>query len=205
MMVNNLREQFGDIDIYLFDQLLKGRIDNSKRILDAGCGAGRNLTYFLKNGFDIYAIEKNYDAIERVKNLAREMAPQLPQENFKLGAVENIPFADNEFDIVISNAVLHFATSEQHFDEMLFSMWRVLKAGGFLFVRLASTIGIENEVKPLSSGRFLIPDGSERYLVDQQMLLDYTLQLGGKLVENIKTTNVQNLRCMTTWCLTKCA
>ena len=203
-MVNNIREQFGDIDIYLFDQLLKGRIDNSKRILDAGCGAGRNLTYFLKNGFDIYAIERNHDSIERVKNLAREMAPQLSQENFKLGAVENIPFADNEFDIVISNAVLHFATSEQHFDEMLFSMWRVLKAGGFLFVRLASIIGIENEIKPLGSGRYLIPDGSERYLVDQQMLLDYTLQLGGKLVENIKTTNVQNLRCMTTWCLTKC-
>jgi len=204
-MVNNLREQFGDIDIYLFDQLLKGRIDNSKRILDAGCGAGRNLTYFLKNGFDVYAIEKNHDAIERVKNLAGELAPQLSRENFKLGAVENIPFADKEFDIVISNAVLHFATSEQHFDEMLFSMWRVLKAGGFLFVRLASMIGIENEVKPLGSGRYLIPDGSERYLVDQQMLLDYTLQLGGELIENIKTTNVQNLRCMTTWCLTKCA
>ncbi|TDI93116.1 MAG: class I SAM-dependent methyltransferase [Caldithrix sp.] len=204
-MVNNLREQFGDIDIYLFDQLLKGRIDNSKRILDAGCGAGRNLTYFLKNGFDVYAIEKNHDAIERVKNLAGEMAPQLARGNFKLGAVENIPFADKEFDIVISNAVLHFATSEQHFDEMLFSMWRVLKAGGFLFVRLASMIGIENEVKPLGSGRYLIPDGSERYLVDQQMLLDYTLQLGGDLIENIKTTNVQNLRCMTTWCLTKCA
>lgn len=205
MMVNNLREQFGDIDIYLFDQLLKGRIDNSKRILDAGCGAGRNLTYFLKNGFDVYAIEKNHDAIERVKNLAGELAPQLSRGNFKLGAVENIPFADKEFDIVISNAVLHFATSEQHFDEMLFSMWRVLKAGGFLFVRLASMIGIENEVKPLGSGRYLIPDGSERYLVDQQMLLDYTLQLGGELIENIKTTNVQNLRCMTTWCLTKCA
>ena len=202
-MVNNLREQFGDIDIYLFDQLLKGRIDNSKRILDAGCGAGRNLTYFLKNGFDVYAIEKNHDAIERVKNLAGELAPQLSRENFKLGAVENIPFADKEFDIVISNAVLHFATSEQHFDEMLFSMWRVLKAGGFLFVRLASMIGIENEVKPLGSGRYLIPDGSERYLVDQQMLLDYTLQLGGELIENIKTTNVQNLRCMTTCCLTK--
>ena len=204
-MVNNLREQFGDIDIYLFDQLLKGRIDSSKRILDAGCGAGRNLTYFLKNGFDVYAIEKNQDAIVRVQNLAREMAPQLSRENFKLGAVENIPFADNEFDVVISNAVLHFATGKEHFDEMLFSMWRVLKAGGFLFVRLASMIGIENEVKPLGSGRYLIPDGSERYLVDQKMLFDYTLQLGGKLIENIKTTNVQNLRCMTTWCLTKCA
>ena len=204
-MVNNLREQFGDIDIYLFDQLLKGRIDSSKRILDAGCGAGRNLTYFLKNGFDVYAIEKNQDAIVRVQNLAREMAPQLSRENFKLGAVENIPFADNEFDVVISNAVLHFATGKEHFDEMLFSMWRVLKAGGFLFVRLASMIGVENEVKPLGSGRYLIPDGSERYLVDQKMLLDYTLQLGGKLIENIKTTNVQNLRCMTTWCLTKCA
>lgn len=171
--------------------------------MDAGCGAGRNLVYFLKNRFDVSAIEKNHNSIDRVKNLAGEIAPQLAQENFKVGAVENIPFSDNEFDVVISNAVLHFAANKQHFDEMLFSMWRVLKNNGLLFVRLASSVGIENEVKPLENGRYLLPDGSERYLVNQKMLLDYTEQLGGKLIENIKTTNVQNLRCMTTWCSIK--
>ncbi len=183
--------------------MLKGRIDKSQRILDAGCGTGRNLIYFLKNSFDVYAIEKDHHSIEQVKNLAEEIAPQLSLENFKLGAVENIPFADSEFDVVISNAVLHFASNKQHFDEMLFSMWRVLKNSGLLFVRLASSVGIESEVKPLGNGRYLLPDGSERYLVDQKMLHDYTMQLGGKLVEHIKTTNVQNLRCMTTWCLAK--
>ena len=34
-MPDNLFEQLGNIDIYLFDQLLKGRIDHTKRILDA--------------------------------------------------------------------------------------------------------------------------------------------------------------------------
>ena len=47
----NIREEFGDIDIYLFDQLLKGRLDASMSLLDAGCGGGRNLYYFLRNGY----------------------------------------------------------------------------------------------------------------------------------------------------------
>jgi hypothetical protein len=85
---------------------------------------------------------------------------------------------------------------------MLSSVRRLLRPGGFFFARLASDIGIENLVKPLGDGRYLLPDGSERFLVNQQMILDYTLQMGGQLAEPIKTTNVQNLRCMTTWCMT---
>ncbi len=36
-----LSEEFGAIDIYLFDQLLRGRIRPGMRIFDAGCGYGR--------------------------------------------------------------------------------------------------------------------------------------------------------------------
>lgn len=202
-MQNTLQQQYGNIDIYLFDQLLKGRFDDCRKILDAGCGGGRNLVYFLQNGFDVYGTDPDPNAVKAVKQLAHSIDSEIPLDNFSLGCAEDLRFEGNVFDLVISSAVLHFAASLQHFEQMLRGMWRVLKPGGYFFARLASDIGIEDMVQPLGDGRYLLPDGSERFLVNQQMLLDYTQQLGGMLFEPIKTTNVQNLRCMTTWCIQK--
>jgi tellurite methyltransferase len=202
-MRSTILQDFGNIDIYLFDQLLKGTYANCRKVLDAGCGGGRNLVYFLKNGYEVYAIDPNPEAVEAVKVLAKGVAPSIPQSNFKVAPAEDLPFDDQYFDLVISSAVLHFADSEAHFDHMLRSMWRVLRPGGYLFARLASDIGIESLVLPIGKDRYLLPDGSERFLVNEQMLLDYTSSLNAKLHEPLKTTNVQNLRCMTTWCLQK--
>ncbi|QXV65292.1 class I SAM-dependent methyltransferase [Mucilaginibacter sp. 21P] len=201
--MSNLQHAFGNIDIYLFDQLLKGTFDNCPDILDAGCGGGRNIIYFLQNGFNIHGIDPNAEAIEQVKQMAAILAPTLPADNFKVAAAEALPYEDNIFDLVISSAVLHFANDHNHFDAMLRSMWRVIKPGGYLFARLASTIGIADKVQELGNGRYVLPDGSQRYLVDEGMLMEYTVDLGGELFEPIKTTNVQGLRCMTTWCLRK--
>jgi len=202
-MEQNLQQQFGNIDIYLFDQLLKGTYDNCQRILDAGCGGGRNLVYFLQNGFDVYAVDPNREAVQAVKELAKKLSSEIPESNFQTASVENLPFDDNYFDLVISSAVLHFANSEAHFENMLQSMCRVLKPGGYLFARLASDIGLEALVLPTGQGRYLLPDGSERFLVNEQMLLHYNKRLNARLHEPLKTTNVQNLRCMTTWCIRK--
>lgn len=202
-MQSNIQRLFGNIDIYLFDQLLKGTYDKCEKILDAGCGGGRNLIYFLQNGHDVYGIDPNPDAISAVQQLSATFAPANPTENFVIAAAENIPFEGNYFDLVISSAVLHFAQSPEHFHDMLHSMWRVLKPGGYLFARLATDIGIESLVQDLGNGRYLLPDGSERFLVNEELLLQYTGSLNARLHEPIKTTNVQNLRCMTTWCLQK--
>lgn len=202
-MQPDLQQLYGNIDIYLFDQLLKGTYNNCHKILDAGCGGGRNLVYFLRNGYDVYAIDPNPQAVEAVKGLSKNLAPAIPSTNFTISASEDMLFDDAEFDLVISSAVLHFAKDQAHFDNMLNSMWRVLKPGGYLFARLASDIGIEKLVLPLGNGRYLLPDGSERFLVNMQMLLQHTQWLNAQLHEPIKTTNVQNLRCMTTWCLQK--
>jgi len=202
-MNKNLQQLFGNIDIYLFDQLLKGTYNNCRNVLDAGCGGGRNLVYFLQNGLEVYGIDPNPEAIEAVKELLANVAPANPQQNFILCPAEDMPFDNGSFDLVICSAVLHFAQNHEHFDSMLRSIWRVMRPGGYLFARLASDIGIENKVQSLGNGRYLLPDESERFLVNEHTLLRYTQELQGQLHEPIKTTNVQNLRCMTTWCVQK--
>jgi len=198
-----IKTTFGNIDIYLFDQLLKGNYTDCEKVIDLGCGGGRNLVYFPQNDHQVFGIDKNPDAINQVRTLAGELAPGLPPENFKIARIEDMPFGNEKFDLVLCNAVLHFAENHQHFDTMLRAAWSYLKPGGYFFARLASNIGIEDQVKSLGEGRFLLPDGSERYLVDENILLGYTRTLNGELHEYIKTTNVQGLRCMTTWCMRK--
>ena len=198
-----LPEFFGQIDIYLFDQLLKGRLTPGMRLLDAGSGSGRNLPYFLRHGFDVCAVDATPGAVEQVRQLAAELAPRLPATNFRVEALESLSFPDGDFDAVIASAVLHFARDEPHFRAMVAELWRVLRPGGLFFARLASSIGIEPRVRPLGGGRYHLPDGSDRFLVDEALLAGLATQLAASPLEPLKTVNVENQRCMTTWCLRK--
>ncbi len=199
----NLQEWFGQIDIYLFDQLLKGRFTPAMRVLDAGCGGGRNLIYFLRSGYDACGVDRSGEAIAHVRALAFTLAPQLPATNFRVEPVEKLSFADASFDVVISSAVLHFAVDEEQWQSMVREMWRVLRPGGIFFARLASSIGIEEKIEHLEGRLYHLPDGSDRFLVDEPMLLATTESLGGEMLEPLKTVVVQNMRSMSTWCLRK--
>ncbi len=195
----DLHEQFGDIDIYLFDQLLKGRLRPGMRVLDAGCGRGRNLVYLLRSGFDVQAVDADPEAVRFVRALASRLAPALPESNFRVEPVEAMTVADASVDLVISSAVLHFARDTAQFEAMVRRMWRALAPGGMLFCRLAASTGIEGRIVPLGSERYLLPDGSERYLVSEPRLAALTRELGGTLLDPIKSTIVQDMRCMSTW------
>lgn len=172
-------------------------------MLDAACGGGRNLLYLLQSGFEVFGTDADVQAVDSVRRLAAQLAPQLPAENFRVEPVERMTFPDALVDVVLSSAVLHFARDDAQFDAMVREMWRVLRSGGMLFCRLASSIGMEDRVTPISGRRFGLPDGSERYLVDEAMLMDLTARLGGRLLDPLKTTVVQNQRCMTTWVVRK--
>ena len=198
-MDSSLREQFGDIDIYLFDQLLRGTIAPGATVLDAGCGQGRNLVYLLRAGHDVFAADERPDAVAAVRAMASTLAPRLPSSNFRCEPVEAMTFDDGCADVVISSAVLHFARDEAHFRAMLAGTWRPLKTGGLLFSRLASSIGLEGRAQRIEGRRFRLPDGSDRFLVDEAFLMSLTDELGGALVDPLKTTVVQGQRCMTTW------
>ena len=199
----NLRDHFGQIDIYVFDQLLRGRIAPGMRVLDAGCGGGRNLHYLMRAGYEVFGADANPAAIASVRQLATRLAPNLPPDNFRVEPIEHMTFPDASADVVISSAVLHFARDDAHFLDMLRGTWRVLKPDGVLVCRLASTIGIEDQVHRIDGRRHRLPDGSERYLVDETQLMDLTRDLGGELLDPLKTTVVQNQRSMTTWVVRK--
>jgi tellurite methyltransferase len=200
---DELLRQFGPIDIYVFDQILRGNITPAMRILDAGCGAGRNSEYLMRCGADVYGVDSDPVQIERSRKLAALAAPGLPEHNFVVASLSDLPFPGGHFGAVICSAVLHFAQDETEFERMVAEMWRVLEPGGLLFARLASTIGIEKLVTPLRGRWHHLPDGSDRFLVDEQYLLGLSAALGGRLVDPLKTTIVQGMRAMTTWVLRK--
>jgi tellurite methyltransferase len=201
--MTDIREQFGDIDIYLFDQLLRGRIVPGMRVLDVGCGAGRNLVYLLRSGYEVYGVDPDRGSIEAVRRLASQLVPHLPADTVRVEPAEGMSFPDAFADVVLCNAVLHFARDDAQFRAMLEGSWRMLKPGGLFFCRLASSIGVEHQVEPIAGRRHRLPDGSERYLVDAAQLSSLTRDLGGELLDPLKTTVVHNQRSMTTWIVGK--
>jgi SAM-dependent methyltransferase len=200
---DELRRQFGEIDIYLFDQLLRGRITRGMRVLDAGCGSGRNLVYLLRARFDVWGVDESPQAVEQARALAAGLSPDASATRFTVGGVAKMPHADASFEVVISSAVLHFARDERQWTAMVDEMWRVLASGGVFFARLATTIGQEGMLESRGGRRYVLLDGTERFLVDEAMLMATTARLGATLLDPLKTSVVQNLRSMATWVLRK--
>jgi SAM-dependent methyltransferase len=170
-------------------------------VLDAGCGYGRNLVHLLREGCEVFALDADAAAIDHVRKLSASLNTGLPDQNFQVGRIEAMPFPDSCADVVLCSAVLHFSRDEAQFRACLAEMWRVLKPGGMLFVRLGSRIGMDFE--RVRENIFVVGDGSEWLLVDEEMLLDLTDEMDAVLVDPLKTTIVQDYRCMTTWVLRK--
>lgn len=201
--IKELNHLLGNIDIYLFDQILKSRFDQAFKILDAGCGEGRNLNYFIKNDFNVWGIDKNADSIQMLNYLAKSINKEYPLDRFAVGSVEDMPYKNQEFDAIISSAVLHFAENKKHFLSMIQELQRVLKSGGILFARVATDVGMEDKFKPLGHGKFLLPDESVRFLLTKELLGEVMEDFGFEFIEPLKTVIVDDKRCMATLVLRK--
>ncbi|HVF81323.1 MAG TPA: class I SAM-dependent methyltransferase [Flavisolibacter sp.] len=199
MDTSNLNTILGATDIYLIDAILKGRYNKKDVLLDAGCGEGRNLYWFLQNGFAVYGVDQSAEAIE---SLHRNY-PGLPAKSFRVEGLENTSFRDTFFDGIICSAVLHFAADTAHFFRMIKELVRILKPGGSLFIRMASDIGIEEKVQAVADGVYGLPDGSTRFLLTRLLLAQLLQQYPLAFIEDFKTVNVADLRCMSTLVLQK--
>src|ERR1035438_8434450 len=104
-LMPGLHDRFGPIDIYLFDQLLRGRVQPGMRVLDAGCGSGSDLVYLLREGYEVFGADSDPRAIAEVRRLAAALAPRLPADNFRVERVEEMSFPDAFADVVLASAV----------------------------------------------------------------------------------------------------
>ena len=88
------------------------------KLLEAGCGNGKNLEYFQKHNINSYGIDFSKKLLDicKSKNL-----------NVKYGDIRNIPYPDNYFDCVISPAVVHHLKSEKDRIKSINEMIRVCK------------------------------------------------------------------------------
>jgi tellurite methyltransferase len=198
-----LRNQFGDIDIYVFDALLQGRWRPEHRFLDAGCGTGRNLPCFLDAGFDVWAMDSDEDALEVARELAALKRPDMDPKQFQCTEIARHSLPENHFHAVLCNAVLHFSAGHSHFQDSLFGLWRALAPNGTLLIRLGTRIGIERDVLNLGNGRYQQPDGAQWFLPSADELLDAEKRLGAQRLLPLKSTLVDGRRCMSTWWLKK--
>ncbi len=198
MSLEKLKDQIGNIDIYLLDQIFKGRYLKDQIILDSGCGSGRNLKWFYNNGCTIFGIDRDYDKIKEVKEQYNNQ-----NENFTVNSVENLPFENESFHHILCNAVLHFAKNEVHFYNMFSELTRVLKPKGSMFIRMASDIGIEDKAICLTDGVYTLPDKTERFLLTKPLLDKIIKKYYLSFLEPLKTVNVNDKRCMTTLVLQK--
>lgn len=196
MRISELNKLLGNIDIYLLDQILKGRFSADMKILDAGCGEGRNAVYLINGGYQVFGIDQNEMAIQYCRFMAKSLDKSYDVHRFQVGGLEEIPFHTEAFDAVICSAVLHFAQDETNFWQMINEMQRVLKPGGILWFRMTTAFGgILEQSHALEGGKYLLPDASERFLLTQNHL-DKLERLGMKFLEHPKSVLVHGQRAM---------
>lgn len=180
----------GNVDIYIIDQILKGRYQAGSYILDAGCGSGRNLKWFYQNDFNLVGIDADAERIEEAKLIYPNISG-----NLSVGNLDSLPFGESIFDHVLCSAVLHFALSKDHFDTMFSQLVRVLKPDGTLFIRVASDIGLNDKKPWVQDG---VTKTAGNFYVTREIISELVDAYPLKLIEPVKTTNVQDLRAMTT-------
>ncbi|MFK8055451.1 MAG: class I SAM-dependent methyltransferase [Saprospiraceae bacterium] len=189
-------KEIGNMDIYLLDQLMKGRISPDAKVLDAGCGIGRNSEFFVRNDFDISGIDLEEQAIRGVREQAASWNAEYDLDRFALADLIEVPFPDNDFDFIISSAVLHFSTDRAHFTKLFKELVRVLKPGGILFIRMTTKHTLAHLSQHLHDDVYHIPDGSTRYLLDLAHLQDLMIKNNLSFADPYKTVNVADVRTM---------
>lgn len=184
-------------DIYLIDQIFKGRYQNDDSVLFAGCGTGRNMAWFYNQNFNISAVDKNDETLAVVK----ETYPNI--SSIVKGNLNGLHYKNENFNHIICSAVLHFAESEKEFDVWFKELIRVLKPEGSLFIRMTTNIGVQQTIKEIGKGIYYLKDETNRFLITRKKLEKLLLQFNLELIEPFKTTVVEDLRSMATIVLKK--
>lgn len=136
-------------------QLLEKFVElvDSGKVLDAGCGWGRDVNFFEENGLDATGVD--------MAPVPLEYAQENNRGNFKRMDIGYLAFQDEKFDGIWCNSVIHFYEPEK-MDRPVSELSRVLKKDGILYINFKMTEGeSEADIREEEDGsnvkRYLMP------------------------------------------------
>lgn len=193
-MIDDINNLFGDMDLYLMDQLLKGAFPGGS-VLDIGFGQGRNLVFFIQQGLTTYGIEKDSNAVTLLEYFLKSLKIANPPSLLH-GDAMALPYEDDKFDLVISTRTFHFLENLSAFWKAWQEIRRTLKPGGLLYFSMNSLIGIPSDELPEAkqNGIFRFEDGSEELLLTPEILKEIALMDCYEPVELAKTVHIEGVR-----------
>lgn len=132
-----------------------------ERILDLGCGNGRHVVYFARQGFEVSGIDISSEALALC---AEWLQIERLVADLRCASVDKLPYSSDEFDAIVSFGVLDHVTMQVGLRAMN-EIVRVLKRGGLLHLNLRSPdsydFGKGQEIEP---GTYVLAEGHERGL-----------------------------------------
>jgi len=145
------------------------RENKVKKVLDLGCGAGRNTMPLAQKNFEVYGLD---NAPTGLKILKKTLKNRSLKVNLKTGnAFASLPYQDNYFDAIISVQVLQHA-KETVILKAIKEVSRIIKPNGLIFITLCGRISkgkvrlfLVKTAKKIAPNTYLPTQGNERGLV----------------------------------------
>ena len=138
------------------------------KILELGCGVGRDAIFFQERGHSVLATDSSSVVIK--KNMAR-----IHKENVVfevLDMQEPLSYADESFDVVFANLSLHYYLDKKT-REIAKEITRVIKPGGVLAFACKSHDEFRtNEATKLEDNVFVAPNGHALHIFSEDYAKD---------------------------------
>lgn len=127
---NYLYQMIPQFQLNEFVSMLKG-----KKILEAGCGPGRDVLYFVEEGYEPIGVDKS-------KNMIKVAKKRVPKGKFQQMDLTDLKFDENEFDGIWCMSALT-VLEDDDVKKALHQMYKVLKPKGIIYISVMEGQGQE--------------------------------------------------------------
>jgi len=117
--------------IYFLDRYCQ---NNSRKVLDAGCGPGLFLIELLKKGHDVTGVDISMNMLKLASTQITKMK-LTGKADFLMSTIEDMPFSDNSFDMITSAGVIEYLDSD---NKVLQEFKRILKKDGYFLISVTN-------------------------------------------------------------------
>ena len=139
-----------------------------KRLLELGCGQGRDSIFFASNGLDVYAVDSSKVAIENIKQKMRGKNICLHLSHFEVR--QALPFDSSHFDAVYSHMFYNMRFIDEELKFLFKESSRVLKNNGLLYFSVRSDKDVlYNKGKKIDSNIYEINGFQIRFFTKPQI------------------------------------